>query len=219
MFFYLVYYILFFLGKFIIVITPVLHMKSIYKKIWQFAQPYYQKGRPMDIDHIEWMMSDAVSVCEKEKLDDSLLLPLVILHDVGYANLPSQHPFSISSKQEHMKKGAEIAQEILEKVGYPKNKIRQITYFISVHDNWLLGDDIVFKENIILAVFNDLDYMWMATPKGFLFLRTQLHKSPLEMLQFLETNEKLKRRPFSTKTTKKLYGHYIVDRKKEFLLL
>ncbi len=194
-------------------------MKEIYKKIWQLAQPYYRKGRPMDIDHVEWMMKDALLVCEKEGCDDSLLLPLVILHDVGYANLPSQHPFSISSKQEHMKKGAEIAEDILEKVDYPKNKITQITSLIFVHDNWLLGDDTVFKENTILAVFNDLDYMWLATPKGFSLFMKILHKKPQEMLQFLSTNEKLTRRPFATKTTKELYEQYIVDRKKEFLLL
>lgn len=115
-----------------------------------------------------------------------------------------------------MKEGAKIATEILENIDYPKDKIHQITYYISVHDNWLFSDDTVFKENSILAAFNDLDYMWMATQKGFLFLRTQLHKTPLEMLEFLETNEKLIRRPFATRTTKMLYEKYIGEREKEF---
>ncbi len=190
-------------------------MKEVYKKIWQLAQPYYFKGREMDIDHIKWMMQDALLVCEKDGIDDSLLLPLVILHDVGYANLDSAHPFSVSSKKEHMKKGTKIAQSILEKVNYPKDKSQQIAYYVSVHDNWLLGDDSVFKENIILAIFNDLDYIWMATPKGFSFFLKLLQKTPKELILFLDTNEKLIRRPFSTKTTKILYEQYLDDRKKD----
>jgi len=49
-------------------------MKNIYSKIWKLAKPYYEKGRPMDIDHIEWMMKDALLVSEKENLDDSLII-------------------------------------------------------------------------------------------------------------------------------------------------
>lgn len=36
-------------------------MKKIYSKIWMLAKQYYQKGRPMDIDHINWMMHDDMS--------------------------------------------------------------------------------------------------------------------------------------------------------------
>jgi hypothetical protein len=37
-------------------------MKQIYREIWELAKPYYEKGRPMDIDHIRWMMKDAFLV-------------------------------------------------------------------------------------------------------------------------------------------------------------
>ncbi len=60
-------------------------MDKIYRDIWEFAKPYYEKGRPIDIDHVRWMMEDALLVCEKEGVDEGLLLPLVILPDVGYA--------------------------------------------------------------------------------------------------------------------------------------
>ncbi|MFA6888429.1 MAG: hypothetical protein WC254_02950 [Candidatus Woesearchaeota archaeon] len=193
-------------------------MKEIYTQIWLLAKPYYLKGRSMDIDHIQWMMKDALLVCKEEQIDDSLLLPLVILHDVGYFGLDSQDPFSVLSKKEHMKKGAKIADEILQKVDYSQNKIKSITKYISVHDNWLLGDDTFFKNDLILGVFNDLDYMWMATPKGFSLFLKLIHKTPQEMIQFLETNEKLTRRPFCTKITKRLYEKYIAELKREFKL-
>jgi HD superfamily phosphodiesterase len=184
-------------------------MKEIYKKIWKLANPYYEKGRPMDIDHIEWMMKDAMIVCEKEKIDDSLLLPLVILHDVGYAEFPKDNPFNLNLRKAHMKAGAKISQTILEKVDYPKNKIQKISYCVSVHDNWALGDDKIYLEDKILGIFNDLDFIWMATPKGFPALMKILNKNHKELTDYIKHDEKLTRRPFSSKTTKKLFEKYL----------
>ena len=41
-------------------------MNDIYQKIWDLARSYYEEGRPMDIDHIEWMMEQALIACESE---------------------------------------------------------------------------------------------------------------------------------------------------------
>jgi len=68
-----------------------------------------------------------------------------------------------------------------------------------------------------LAVFTDLDYMWMATPKGFPALMKIFDKNKQEMLEYLETNEKPINRPFSTNTTKNLYEEYLEDRRKDVL--
>ena len=104
-------------------------MKKVYSQIWNLAKPHYKKGRPMDIDHIQWMMKDAALVCKKEKLDDSLLLPLVILHDVGYAEVPKDNPFKLNLRKAHMKAGAKIARRILEQVKYPADKINKLEYY------------------------------------------------------------------------------------------
>lgn len=192
-------------------------MKQIYEEIWKLAEPYYEEGRPMDIDHIGWMMQDAFLVCQKENLDDSLLLPLVILHDAGYAEVPKDNPFKLDLRKAHMEAGAKIARHILEKINYPKEKIEKIEHYVFVHDNWALGDNSVYENDLILAVFTDLDYIWMATPKGFPALMKILDKNKQEMLEYLETNDKPKLRPFSTKTTKNLYQNYLEDRRKEVL--
>ena len=120
-------------------------MKKIYSKIWELAKPFYKKGRPMDIDHIEWMMKESILVCKKENIDDSLLLSLVILHDTGYFKAPKENPFKLNLRKIHMKAGAEIAREILQKVKYPDDKIEKIVYFVSVHDNWAFGDDDLYS--------------------------------------------------------------------------
>ena len=190
-------------------------MKNIYSKMWELAKPYYKKGRPMDINHIEWMMQDSLLVCEKENLDDSLLLPLVILHDVGYAKVPKNNPFKLDMRKAHMKAGADIASDILQKLDYPKDKTEKIVYFVSIHDNWAFEENEFYKNNLILGTFNDLDYMWMATPKGFPSLMKITKKNHQEMLEYLENNDKPVKRPFSTETTKNLYRYYLNDRRNE----
>jgi HD superfamily phosphodiesterase len=190
-------------------------MNRIYIRIWNLAKPYYRKGRPMDIDHIEWMMRDASIVCRKEHLDDSLLLPLVILHDVGYAEVPKGNPFKLSLRKAHMAAGAKIARRILEKVKYPEQKIKKIEYFISVHDNWAFGDNRVYKKDKVLGAFHDLDFIWMATPKGFLALMKVLKKNKQEMLGYLEKEKKPNSGRFYTKTTKALYEKYLDERRSD----
>ncbi len=166
----------------------------------------------MDIAHIEWMAEKALVVCQKENIDDDLLLPLVILHDCGYAETPKDNPYKLAVRKQHMKKGAEIAKKILEKLDYPPKKTKRVVNYISVHDNWALGDNNIYKEDKILGVFNDLDFIWMATPKGFQEVRKILDKNQEEMRKYLEDNEKINNRPFSTPTTKKLFYSYLKDR-------
>jgi len=171
----------------------------------------------MDVDHIEWMMKDAFFVCQKENIDDSFLLPLVILHDVGSSKVSKDNPFKLNLRKAHMKEGAKISKDILEKLNYPKNKVDKIEYYISVHDNWAIDDYSVYENDLILAIFTDLDYIWMATQKGFFALMKILNKNKKEMLEYLETNDKPKLRPFCTKTTKNLYQKYLEKRQKEVL--
>ena len=190
-------------------------MKEIYEKIWKLAKPYYERGRPMDIDHIEWMMQDALLVCEKESVDDTLLLPLVILHDVGYAEVPKGNSFNLNLRKAHMAAGGKIAKKILESVNYSKEKIKTIAHYVSIHDNWALGDNEVYKTDKALGVFNDLDFIWTATPKGFPAVRKIRNLSKKEMIEYLEKDEKPAKRPFATETTKRLYEKYLNDRRKE----
>lgn len=190
-------------------------MKKIYKDIWKLAKPYYKIGRPQDIDHIVWMIQDALKVCKAEKIDETILLPLVILHDVGYSQIPKDNSFKIIIRKSHMQKGAKLAKEILEKLNYSINKTEKISYYVSVHDNWALGDNIIYKKDKILGTFNDLDFIWMTTKKGFDSVRKIMKKKPQEMLEWVENNEKLIKRPFKTKIVKKLWKKYLTERKKE----
>ncbi|MBD3304266.1 HD domain-containing protein [Candidatus Woesearchaeota archaeon] len=191
-------------------------MKEIYEKMWKLAKPYYEKGRPMDIAHVEWMMKYALFVCEKEKIDDEILLPLVILHDMGYAGLPKDNPFNLDMRKTHMKAGAEIAEKILKQVSYPRDDSEKIIHYVSMHDNWALGDNEIYKKDKILGVFDDLEFIWLATPQGFPALMKILgFTEPEQMIEYIEQDDKPEKRPFATKTTKELFEKYLSDRKKE----
>lgn len=190
-------------------------MKKIYQNLWTLAEPYYRKGRPIDIDHVKILIADALIVCQKENIDESLLLPLVILHDIGYGDTETVY-LEKELKKEHMTVGAELAKEILEKVSYPKEKIDKIVYWISVHDNWIFDDYKVYKNDPLLAVFHDLEFIWMTTSKGFLLLaKTLFDDDKQAMLQHIKNDYKKKKKSFSTKTTEKLYLKYIKARENE----
>ncbi len=191
-------------------------MKEIYQEIWDLARPYYLKGRPMDINHIEWIMKDALKVSEKEEnVDGSLLVPLAILHDVGYGVTGEAVYMEANKKKAHMVEGAKVAREILGQVGYDEGKIERIADCIEVHDNWIFGDHEIYKRDLLLGVFTDLDYIWMATPKGFHTVRKILNFDSKEMYEYLVQNEKPINRPFATETTRELYREYMMDRKEE----
>jgi hypothetical protein len=186
-----------------------------YSKILELAEPFYKKGRPSDLDHIDWMMNAATLVCNMESIDRSLLVPLVILHDTGYSAVEKDRCFDIDVRKAHMEAGAKIAEGILKQLNYPEGKAEKIIYYVSVHDNWALGDNERFKKDIVLGTFNDLDYTWMATPLGFSAVRQMLKKSPHQMLEYILLNDKPRLRPFCTKTTFDLYEQFLEDRQEE----
>ena len=196
-------------------------MKEIYLKIWELAKPFYEKGRPMDIDHIEWMMKDASWVCEKEGLDDTLLLPLVILHDVGYSeinNVAFADYYQGDTRKVHMASGEKIARDLLAQVNYQSEKAEKIAYYVSVHDNWALGEIDLYVKDPIIGTFKDLDFIWIYTAKGFPALMKVLHKNEAEMLEHLhsETSPIYGKKPFSNSSTKMLYDKYLAEREKEY---
>jgi hypothetical protein len=198
-------------------------MKQIYSKIWKLAKPYYKKGRPMDIAHITWMMREGEKIARKEKLDDSLFIPLVILHDVGYGVSEPVY-FDKSKKGIHMKEGAKISKKILEKINYPKEKIKEIVYLVSVHDNWIYGEIDLYKKNRVLGAFNDLDFIWMTTPKifkrmcdkitkeGEIYLNKKIN-NPKDLLK--ELMNEADKYGFKTKSAEKLYNKYLKELKKK----
>jgi hypothetical protein len=191
-------------------------MKDIYTRMWQLAKPYYEKGRVYDIPHIEWFMRHVEAICEKEGLNEALLMPIAILHDVGYSVEGNANPHikCKASKKMHMHECAKIAGRILEEVQYDTGLSRKIVHYISVHDNWALGDDSPYKECREMAVFNDLDFLYSVSSCEIMEIQAQsMGKSQAEMLDFWIADEKHVRRPFACEYTRKIWDESIKRQK------
>ncbi len=188
-------------------------MDKIYEQIWNLAKPHYKKGRPQDVTHIEWIMKEAKLVAKQEKLDETILIPLAILHDVGYSRVPKDNSYKKQIRELHMQEGSIIAREILEKLKYPKAQKEKIIYYVSIHDSWAIGNSKEFRKDKILGAFNDLDFIWMTTPIGFETVRKMIGKTPQEMIEYIVSDEKYKLRPMN-KTTQKLFNQYLENIKK-----
>ncbi|MFH0978726.1 MAG: hypothetical protein V1837_05485 [Candidatus Woesearchaeota archaeon] len=186
--------------------------ESIYDKLWRFAEPYYLKARPNDVDHIQWMLSEAKKMAKEESLDETILLPLVILHDVGYVGFGKEYPFDRDVRRLHMKRGKEIAIDILGKTGYPKRKSNAIVNLVGVHDNWAFGDYRIYLKDKNLAAFNDLDFVWAATQKGFWLMKKYLKLSKTELIDYLKNDPKVKKNMMYTKYGERLFSKLIAER-------
>jgi len=176
----------------------------------------------MDVEHIEWMMEKVEEMCKHEEIDESILMPLAILHDVGYSELSDPITVNYYNKdvrRAHMDLGAKIAEKILKTVDYSKNKSKKIINYIKIHDNWAFGEVDIYINDKILGSFKDLDYLWIYTKIGCKAIQKILKKNNLEMLDHLrnEITPIYGKKPFSTEFTKKLRETYLKDREKDLL--
>jgi len=194
-------------------------MEQIFQELWQAAKPFYVKGRAYDVDHIEWMIKMADEVTEGIATRRDILMPLIILHDVGYAALKERNPNPKDprSKIAHMKEGKRIARALLRNIGYNKHCSKLISLYIGQHDRWVLGDNALYLKNIELALLNDLDFLWSLSSKKIVCLQSSAMKvPPKRAIELWAQDEKITSRPFCCGATLKLFMHLIEKRRKDF---
>ena len=56
------------------------------------------------------------------------------------------------------------------------------------HDNWAYGDN--FVDEPILTIFNNFDFMWMVSEKGFDIVRKFMKKEPKEFYKQIKEFQK-----------------------------
>ena len=158
--------------------------KFNYEKILNEAIPFYEKGREGDIQHVKWLYKTIPNFID-DSVDSEILMPVALLHDVGYANVPkNSDSYNLDIRKLHSEEGAKIAKNILEKLNYPNKKIAEIERLILKHDNWAFGDS--FKDEPTLLFFQNFDFMWMASKEGFEICRKNMKKEPQEFYEQIE---------------------------------
>ena len=141
-------------------------MKAIFEKLWKLVKPYLSVRRN-DI-HTKIATKYAYQLLVTKKGDESVVIPAIILHDVGWKNVPEElhlKAFGPHGKEEltkqHEKESVKIAKKLLEEINYDKNKTQQILKIIECHDSR--------KEAISLndRLVKDADKLWRFSKEGF----------------------------------------------------
>lgn len=135
--------------------------------VWEAAVEYLHV-RSNDA-HTAYSYGLASALCDLHpEADRDVVLPAMILHDTGWSMLPSEEVLAAISPAgsrpesviRHEKEGARIAEGILRRLGYPDERIDEITTIVDGHDSR--------REALNLndALVKDADKLWRLTPHG-----------------------------------------------------
>ncbi|MDO8660721.1 MAG: HD domain-containing protein [Candidatus Woesearchaeota archaeon] len=172
------------------------------------AIPHYKKGRTGDVKHIQFHHRRCLELKNEilqAGIDFETVIALCLLHDTGYSCVSKKaNPFDLRIRKLHSQEGARIAQIILKKTDFPKEKISKVTHLILHHDDWAFGKPLDSAE---WRVFTDIDFAWMANSKGFDIVRGFLKQTPKQFLKTLKRfyEEKQEQFPFFLKKSQQLY--------------
>ena len=109
------------------------------EQIFRLAKPYLTV-RDNEV-HTRAAIAFASRLLETEKADRSIVIPAIILHDVGYNTVPQElmsRAYGPRKERDviriHEQEGAKIAAAILNDVGYDTSKTAEILEIIDGHD-------------------------------------------------------------------------------------
>lgn len=193
-------------------------LKKKYQKIFKLTKPYYKKGREADEEHHLVVAQMMQEILKEVDLDEDIMMAAALLHDTGYAKIPVNSRKTHWADEvvcNHMKYGAEIAKKILEKISFPKEKIKKVCQTIATHDNPTVGRKITLREGKILK---EADILWMTTKQAFwLDVKRRPEINPNDWLEILEnrfTKEKAYTRYLKTEFSKRRTKEFIRKMKK-----
>ena len=142
---------------------------TIYDRIYAAAAPYWQtRGGDVHMPASYALAQELLNYYPEA--DPTLVLPAILLHDIGYFGLPeatqlqglagSPRGWDAEVTRIHEQEGARRARAILSDLGYAAEKSEQIAQIIDGHDSR--------KEALSLedAIVKDADKLWRFTVSG-----------------------------------------------------
>jgi hypothetical protein len=111
----------------------------------------------------------ALNLLEAEGGDARIVLPAIVLHDIGYSQLPAKEikdAFGPTIKKPELQRlheleGVRLAGKILREMDFPEDRIRRIQAIIDGHDTRQTAHDI--NDMIV----KDADKLWRYSYEGF----------------------------------------------------
>lgn len=161
-------------------------IKPIHQKIFKKAKPFLRTRK--NLIHTRIALRYALKLLQSEKGDENVVIPAVLLHDVGWKTIPEDlqltafgpNPSNPQLVKVHEVEGAEIAKAILKDSHYPPQKIKEICLIIRGHDT--RKRPISQNDRIV----KDADKLWRYSRKGVEIETGRFHISRRKFLNFLE---------------------------------
>ncbi len=196
----------------------LIKLREVYKKIWELSFPYQDKKK--DKGHAEITLSFAQQLLGQEKANQDIVIPAIILHDVGWSQLSAEERFLADRietppqqfreiRVKHQTAGIKIASTILEQVHYNGELSKHILEIISQHDTRV---GCFSKED---ALVRDADKLWRFSNTGFWIDVKRKEITPQERYDRLE-KEINQEGFFFTESAKNIARKKLEERRGEF---
>ena len=161
-------------------------IKPIYQKIFEKAKPFLRTRK--NLIHTQISLRYALQLLRYEKGDEGVVIPAIILHDVGWSVVPEHlhltafgpNPTNPKLGRVHEVEGAKIAKAILEEFNYPPEKIKEIYRIIQGHDS--RKRPLSWNDRIV----KDSDKLWRYSRRGMAIDLSRFRIPRQEYLVFLE---------------------------------
>ena len=192
-------------------------MKKVFKQIWELALPYQDTRE--DTGHAETSLKYARRLLALEKGNADVIIPAIILHDIGYSQLPEERRMQIFDRDardeerrgvqyEHQVESVKLAIKILREVDYPANLTDEILEIISQHDT--RKGFISINEGIV----RDADKLWRTSKQGFTVAEERAKKQAAQRFKRIEEGLN-KEDYFATETARQMALSDLRDRERK----
>ena len=127
------------------------------------------KDIPYGVEHTLKVLKNAEDIMQDESISEvekELISIATVLHDIGVMEAHNKYGSMEAAYQE--KEGPYIARSILEKIGYPKDKIDRICYIVGNHHTPSKIDGLDFQILWEADLLENLAYMDVSKNHGML---------------------------------------------------
>jgi HD superfamily phosphodiesterase len=159
-------------------------------RIWALAEPYWQT-RSGEIHMPESFAMAERLLAALPEADAEVVLPAILLHDVGYARVPVEtHHDGLAGApggwdadvtRRHEIEGARLAREILVAVGYDEALTSRVVEIVDGHDS--RGEALSLED----AIVKDADKLWRFTESGVRVAHAWVGRTPTDFMDYVET--------------------------------
>jgi HD superfamily phosphodiesterase len=192
-------------------------LKEVFEKIWKLAEPYQDQRE--DDGHARTSLDYALKLVETEDVNPDVVIPAIILHDIGYSQIPQERRMKIFApdaspgersgvQYEHQVEGVMLALKILRQVDYPPELTDEILQIISGHDT---RKGFISRNE---GVVRDADKLWRTSKQGFFVAEERAKKREAE--RFKRMAKGLRNKDyFATRSALKMALSDLKDRERD----